>query len=438
MPLAEATATVAAHFEVHDPQADHSALLQLAAWCEQFSPIVGVEPPEDICMDVTGVASLFGGDDALAQQVVRAFKRRGYVVRVAIADTIGAAWALAHFGKESPTVVPPGQTVSALAELPVAALRVNESADVLAEVGINRIGELVMVPRDALADRFGPELLQRLDQATGAAREVISSYRPLPDIVAEICLESPAEDCQTVQMILADLIERATRSLSERQLGAIRLECKLSCDGEEPIIFVVGLFQATANAKHLLELARMQLERLSLTAPILAIRVSVLTTARLQTRQQDLFEPTQCDHRRQISQLVERLSSRLGRESVVHAIPQSEAQPELAFWYEPLTGARQPKTKPRWKALPRPLRLEREPIALEVLSVVPNGPPIQFQFGSSHRTARAWGPERIQIGWWRGRYVQRDYYRVETEAGKRFWLFRRLGDNKWFLHGVFD
>jgi protein ImuB len=123
---------------------------------------------------------------------------------------------------------------------------------------------------------------------------------------------------------------------------------------------------------------------------------------------------------------------------VVRAVPQPEAQPELAFRYEPLAGGLPHKTKSTWKRLPRPLRLANEPVPLEALSVVPDGPPIQFQFHGLHRVAHVWGPERIQTGWWRGRYVQRDYYRIETTTGKRYWLFRRLSDGQWFLHGIFD
>jgi protein ImuB len=124
---------------------------------------------------------------------------------------------------------------------------------------------------------------------------------------------------------------------------------------------------------------------------------------------------------------------------VARALAQAEAQPELAFRYEPLAGApaRKLTTQP-FKPLPRPLSLEREPIALAVLSVVPDGPPIQFDFHGPHRVAHFAGPERIQTGWWRGHEAQRDYYRIETTTGRRFWLFRRLGDGQWFLHGVFD
>jgi protein ImuB len=163
-----------------------------------------------------------------------------------------------------------------------------------------------------------------------------------------------------------------------------------------------------------------------------------LTAAPLQTWQPELFEPSHSESRRQVGLLVDRLSSRLGSEAVVRAVPKAAAQPELAFWYEPLAGVSRRTTKQRWKSLPRPLRLESEPIPLEVLSVVPNGPPIQFQFHGQHRVAHAWGPERIQTGWWRGRSVQRDYYRIETTSGRRFWLFRCLSDRKWFLHGAFD
>jgi protein ImuB len=78
------------------------------------------------------------------------------------------------------------------------------------------------------------------------------------------------------------------------------------------------------------------------------------------------------------------------------------------------------------------------PERLEVVSIVPDGPPLRFQFsGRSHTVACHWGPERIETGWWRSSAVRRDYYRVETAGGERFWLFRRLHDGAWFLQGEF-
>jgi protein ImuB len=438
MPLAEATALVAAHVEQHDPHADQAALSQLAAWCEQFSPVVGIEPPDNLCLNVTGLAPLFGSEDALVQQVVRAFQRRSYIVRIAVADTLGAAWAIARFGHESPVVVQPGRTNHALSELPIAALRVSDTTGLLTELGIQTIGQLLAFPRAPFATRFNLELLLRLDQATGMAPEPIVSHRPPPEITVETQLEFATGNRQAVEIILRQLIERVAKALCERQQGIIELECAMSCEEAEPTSYVVGLFRASAHATHLFELTRIQLERIALPGPVTAVRLSVLHSVPLQTWQQELFEPSHQEGRRQVSLLVDRLSSRLGREAVVRAVPQADAQPELAFWYEPLAGVARRTTKQRGKSLPRPLRLESEPVPLEMLAVAPKGPPSQFQFHGCHRVAHAWGPERIQTGWWRGGHVQRDYYRIETTEGKRFWLFRRLSDKKWFLHGVFD
>jgi protein ImuB len=465
MTLTDAAAIAPIHFEAHDPLADWGALVKLAAACEEFSPTVGVDPPDNLCLNVTGLGPLFGGEEALARQASRALARQGVAARIAIADTLGAAWALAHFGGEDfsgeaiPIIISPGQTVAALAPLPIAALRLADEIEILAELGIERIGQLAAAPREALAARFGPRLLLRLDQATGAAAEPIVSHRPPPDIVAEIALEFSTDDRLAIDALLSRLVERVAADLAQRGEGAIRLECCLRCESGEPVLAAVGLFRASAAAKHLLELARLRLERVALPAPLVGMRLAVLTAARLQSHQQELFESSRRDGRREVGLLVDRLSNRLGREAVARALPQADAQPELAFRYEPLAGAaprekgrekgdrhillarhRKMSQSPasRWKLLPRPTRLEAEPIRLEVVSVIPGGPPIQFHFHGPHRVAQAWGPERIQTGWWRGEYVQRDYYRVETTAGRRFWLFRRLADGAWFLHGTFD
>jgi protein ImuB len=439
MPLAEAAAIVKAHFEEHDPHADHAMLLQLAAWCEQFSPVVGTEQSDNLFLDITGIGSLFGSEESLAQQVLKGFQKLGYIVRISIADTAGAAWAISHFDNETPVTIPPQQTIERLSALPIASLRLTDQINTLAELGIERVEQLMALPRAALASRFDPQLLLRLDQTTGLVPEPIISHRPPPDITIQTHLEYPTADRQVVDFVLAQLMDRIIKGLIERQQGAIQLECNLQCETNESVKVVIGLFRASADPKHLLGLTRMRLDRITSPSPVKTVRLSVLISAPLQTWQPELFESSQREDRRQIALLVDRLSSRLGRNSVVRAVPQAESQPELAFRYEPLTGNVPRKTKQKnWKRLPRPLRLQNEPVSLEVMSVVPDGPPIQFQFKGLHRVAHALGPERIQTGWWHGRYVQRDYYRIETSTGKRFWLFRRLVDGKWFLHGVFD
>jgi protein ImuB len=337
---------------------------------------------------------------------------------------------------------------------------------------------LLTLPREAWAARFDPQLLLRLDQAIGLTPETIHSHRPPPDIAVETSLEFPTPARAAVDYLLLQLLEKVCKALVERQQGAVQIECCLQCesqsliavatDATQPTIeskTLIGLYRPSANPRHLLELARLQLDRLTLPGPVAAIQLSVLTAAPLISHQQDLFaESSAEENRRQLAVLVDRLSNRLGRELVVRATPLADAQPEFAVRYEPLAGvlnrgkpgssfSQRPKRAAKKKRaaagrqeiessrapLLRPFQLKTEPLALEILSVVPAGPPMQFNLhGTQHRVAHAWGPERIQTGWWRGQYIQRDYYRVETMAGIRFWLFRRLQDQKWFLHGVFD
>jgi protein ImuB len=325
-------------------------------------------------------------------------------------------------------------------------------------------------------------LIERLNQALGLAPELIVPHRPPPEIVVETRLEYPVAEQAALESLLEHLLDQVVAELAARQQGAIRLECQLQCDDGRRIDVPVGLYQASADREHLLELLLMRVERLALSAPLIAVRLAVLLAAPLEWRQRELFEETSMrEGRRQLALLINRLSNRLGRESVVGAHLEPDAQPELSVRYEPLTGLwhglptmphRRPKVsrarrgvrrlsverversgdRPttqshrarHWQtslasASLRPLHLETPPAPLQVLSLAPEGPPLQFCWrGDWRRVARAWGPERIQTGWWRGPYVQRDYYRVETTEGARFWLFRRLTDAAWFLHGVFE
>jgi protein ImuB len=445
MPLVEAAAIAAIHAEEHDPLADHAALLQLAGRCEVFSPAVGIEPSDCLRLDVTGVGTLFGGEDLLAEQIVKMLGRRGLSARVAIAGTFGAAWGVAHFGlnDEPFAVIPTEETRATLANLPLAALRLDpREISVLHELGIELIGQLLALPRDSLASRFPPQLLLRLDQATGLIDEVIVSHRPQPDIAAEIQLESPLCDRATIDVILGRLLEAVCRQLAARRHGALQLECCLSCEAGEPVRIRIGLFRASACAEHLFGLAQMQMEHICLPGPVLTVQVSVLNVAPLECWQRELFDgqSSSRERERKVGMLIDRLSSRLGREAVYRVMPEADAQPELAVRYEPLAGSPPCKgRRPAWKKSPhRPLLLEDVPLAIDTSPIRSENPPAGFEWHGWYCVAAAWGPERIQTGWWRGRYVQRDYYRVETTAGKRFWLFRRIHDSQWFLHGVFD
>ena len=512
MPLAEAGALAGPSLrsaEPHDPTADREALIELAQWCQRFSPVVGLEhstTPDSLLLDVTGVAHLFGGEAPLAQQIVRDFARRRLDVRLAVADTLAAAWAVAHFGvreaivggdsvaegnanscesaTESPptasfalgfrvqdsapqsnlpvrhrtlptdnrqlatdncVIIPPGGTAAAMAPLPVTTLRLpEETVDALHQLGIRRVGQLEALPREALASRFGPALLRRLAQASGRAEETIEACTPEAELAAECSLEHPTTRRATIQRLLEQLVHELADTLLQHGRGVLRLQCVLTLEGktDTPVRIAVGLFQATAAAKHLFELAWMQLERVSFPSPVVTVRVEAAATAPLEYRQREMFSDATTRRLSELAGLVDRLAGRLGRQAVLGVRLARDAQPELAYRYDPLVNA-SPRRGPR-RAIsgeslpPRPLRLIGRPVAVRVASVVPDGPPLWFELGDGrHRVVQSWGPERIETGWWRGRNVGRDYYQVETTTAERFWLFRRLRDGQWFIHGFF-
>jgi protein ImuB len=460
MPLAEAATLLGREHEAalvpHEPAADLAALQDLAERCERFSPWVGWETVEPggalaatwrpaldwLLLDATGIGPLFGGEEPLARAALADLRQLGYAARLAIAPTVGAAWALACGGSEAICLC--HEIQAAVAPLPLAALRLPAATvELLGQLGIVRIEQLATLPRESLTARFGPLLLWRLDQLAGAVSEAIVPHRPPPPWVAEKVLDDPAQDRWVLERVLASLVQSLAKTLAERGIGAAQLQIRLDCVPGRPVLLGAGLFQPSAEPRHLTELVRMQLEAARLPGPVGRITLAVTRTARLASRQRELFAgddpPPEPRH---LASLIDRLSSRLGPAAVVRPELTADLLPERAVRYRPLVesaarrGPAQTTTFAPWQ---RPLTLLPTPIPLEVVSVVPDGPPAAFRRqGRPFRIARHWGPERIEAGWWRGRSVRRDYYRVELADGRRLWIFRRLDDGGWFLHGEFS
>jgi protein ImuB len=470
-------------------------LERLAQWCHRYTPTAGLEagdPCETLLLDATNLAPLYGNEEIFVSQVAQGVRRLGLDARIALAGTIGAAWALAHYeisdesacataGSSSsgslvhasalldepavaPTIqsiiVPTDQTGASLAPLPIAALRLPEDLlETLHALGVDRIADLLTLPREQLRSRFGPLLLLRVDQALGTVGEVFATVDPPEEFVVEQMFEFPLAERGSLEHVVETLLGRLAWMLSARCAGALGVVCRFECEGAAAAEFEVGLFQPTANPRHLLEIVELEMERLRLRAAAIAVSIRVVRHAPLAERQGTLFdEERNLESSLPLAALVNRLTGRLGCGAVVRCRLQREAQPELAYTHEPLVDAkprvRSPPVKTQAKTrfsgrgatqgattgpLDRPLHLLRRPAALETVSVIPDGPPIQFRrAGRVHVIARHWGPERIETGWWRGRSAWRDYYRVETSEGRRFWLYRRHRDGRWFLHGIFE
>lgn len=487
MPLAEAQGMLgeSARYVRHDPAEDAAALREAAAWCARFSPLVGVEGTDSLLLDVTGCAHLFGGERELLREVMEECRMRGFEVRAALADTVGLAWGVARCGGSAAEIVPPGET-GVLAALPVEALRLPEGVvATLHELDLRRVGQLLGVGRALLPSRFGKEVVDRLDQALGERSEEIVAVLPPQSVEAGMAFEHPTGDRRGLEEVLRRLVAEVRDQVARRGEGIQQLRVELGCGRErerERVEFVVGTVAPCAAEEHLAELVLTQFERVSLPEEVQRVRMSVTAAASLAAWQPQLFEGA--DHageEREWTRLLDRLSNRLGKERVVQAQLRADAQPELAVEWEPVVKVRGengsrgtvspllPHTSRRAGGrrfsggqvghanpspptpLPAsnfhpvedcragrgetvcPLRLLGEPERVRVEW------PVRVVRGRRVLgIVRYWGPERIETGWWRGEYVRRDYYRVETESGERFWLYRRVREGDWFLHGEFD
>ncbi len=464
MTLVEATAALRqgirsmAAIVPYDPKADLAALGRLAEHCDCFSPVVGWdtltqrlagegggldgpwfgEAPEHLFIDVTGAASLFGGEEALAGRVVAECRQLGFAASVAIAETLGAAWAVAGYAKPC-TTVPPEELAAALQPLPVAELRLAPDVlTILSRLGLHTIGQVRQLSRGGLADRLGRHLVLRLDQALGCAPEVIVPHRPPPAYEAAYRLEIPTDRRDVLDWLLVKLLERICKQLCCRGVGAVRLTGQLDC-GIGPLVPLdVGLFRPMADAAQLWNVLRLQCDRMALPGPVEGIRLRAVQTAPLRPYQDELFVDSAKTADRQVGTLVERLASRLGAAAIVRPQLQADALPERAFCYEKAAGRWRPSSRrPQAVVGERPLRLFDPPRPI-VVSMA-GDKPVGFRWQrQSYTVARLWGPERIETGWWRHGLVRRDYYRVETDAGCRLWLFRDLNDYTWRLHGSFE
>ncbi len=451
MPRAEAAvltpgadASSPLHFVGYDPHPDRLALQALARACGRFSPLVGLsdtEPPDGLQLDLTGVTPLFGGEAALLEQVATFFRQSGYRVRLAIADTCAAASAMARWGAAS-TIVPPGD-LSQLATLPVAALDLeNRVRQQLRHLGIEQIGQLQRFSRASLGARFGRQLLMRLDRLSGALVQTLVACRAPPVWQVDQAFEHPLTDRGLIEVVLGELAVRLSRHVSSSGRGVLQLEVRLFCQGGQVREMRVVFFQPSVEPSHWVALARLQFERLEFPEGVQRIELAAGVTTARERRQGQLFADSSPGEASELAQLIERLSNRVGRERVVRAELVADAQVERAYRCLPLAGfpageSSATATPCRWGPLCRPLKLYR-PQGVEVLGVAGDGPPAAFFLaGRRQRIARSFGPERIETGWWRGPSCRRDYYRVETVAGQRFWLFRRLQDQRWFLQGEF-
>lgn len=432
-----------------DPSGDAAGLQALAAWCQRYAPLTAADLPDAIRIDSTGADHLWGGESAMMADLQRRLAGVGLTLRLAMADTPGAAWALSHYGAEASILCPAGGVAAALRPLPIASLRLPaETVAGLDRMGFARVGELMDAPRAPLSRRFGAVLLRQLDYALGTMFEPLEPQAAHRLIRERLTFLEPLVTAEAFATVIGRLCHTVAADLERRGEGARRLD--LVCeriDGSQQVI-ALGTARPVQQA---VQLARLMSERIETIDPGPGVEAMTLWIARAEAAspaQLEAWSPQAglAKTLGDLAPLVDRLVARFGEAQVYRLAPVESDVPERAVRK---IGPLAPASGRSWSpSLPRPLRLLTPPQPVQAIALLPDQPPVAFTWRRvRHRIRRADGPERIFGEWWKRegeRHLARDYWAVEDEAGDRFWLYRsgdgenpETGNLAWFLHGIF-
>lgn len=442
MVAADAKAIVQSLKVIDDiPGKDLKLLTLLGQWCIRYTPFVAVDLPNGLILDVSGCTHLWGDEKSYLKEVVTRLRSKGFDVRGAMADTIGAAWAVARFGKVKPIIEPGGQA-EALLSLPPAALRLDDIIiERLQKLGLRSIRSFIAMQRSALRRRFGQHLLLRLDQALGNENEVLQPLQP-PEPYSERlpCLE-PIRTAIGIEIAIKTLLKMLCMRLKQDGKGfrTAVLKC-YRIDGKLEQVSI-GTSSATYHIPHLFKLFELKIASIT---PALGIELFVMEapkTEDVSLAQEALWAGSPGLEDTAVAELIDRLAGKVGANAIHRYLPVAHYWPERSV---KAVSSLQEKPQIDWKTeKPRPIWLLDKPERIEVTALIPDNPPMLFIYKSKvHQIKKADGPERIEREWWLENGEHRDYYNVEDTDGKRYWLFRSghySGDktHQWFIHGFF-
>ncbi|NQV99534.1 MAG: DNA polymerase Y family protein [Rhodospirillales bacterium] len=443
----------------HDPAADAALLERLANWAIRYSPSLAIDGADGLIIDITGCAHLFDGEAPMLKAATQGLRQFGFSCPGAIADTPGAAWALARFGDgdHGQTIAAARATSQALQALPVMALRIDGgTVEGLRLMGLKTVGDLYAIPRAGLAARFGLELASRLDRILGLSPDPIRPRRHKKPLRELIRFPEPIATATSIAQALSLLLERLCLHLEATDQGCRRLILHCIRADNSAQYLEIGTASPNRTPAHLLHLfaeklgqvePRHGIDAMELSAPVVEAFSARQDDIRLHLQRPDDARPAgSCTSTGALAVLIDNLENRLGPRTVGRFEPAASHLPERAQRWHPAAEIR-PRNQPlHWPPTPaRPLQLLKSPQALPGFSQsTEDHAPANIRCqGRDHHVKRAWGPERISANWWhRDRNWKngaRDYYRVQVETGQQFWIYREIRDNRnhWYLHGLF-
>ncbi|HEX4153362.1 MAG TPA: DNA polymerase Y family protein [Steroidobacteraceae bacterium] len=419
-----------------EPQSAPLSLERLCLHAQRFTPWVSIEPPNALLLEIRGSVKLFGSLAALGADIDAVWSGLKLRAQSSTApSTLAALW-LARAGQKA-VLEDPGSLAGCLAKLSVACTSWDPGRlHTLRTMGVNRIGELMRLPRAGIARRLGADALLDLDIALMRQAAPRRAFAARERFHERCDFEMEVETVAYLQTALGPLIERCARFLRERQAGVEALELKLD-HRTQPITRIrLGLASVTGDPRRLADVSMHKLARLELAAPVRSLE---LKSGPLRPLSTDSFDVFAClggaGGRDTAPQLVERLRARLGEQAVYGICPVPEHRPEVAWQrVQSLSakgtmrvGRQTPPPRIDVQGMPRPIWLLNEPARLRAPDV------------ERLRQSRSLleGPERIESGWWDGKDVTRDYYIVRQSGGTRLWIFQERRSRRWFVHGVF-
>ncbi|HLI93936.1 MAG TPA: DNA polymerase Y family protein, partial [Puia sp.] len=445
--------------EVIDAQAGYAEKLlrALAIWCIRYTPVTAADGEDGLLLNISGCPHLWGSEEKYLDEICGRLKDKGYQVQGGIADTVGAAWAVARFGSQEilrgsqgtlqsgHAIIPPGAQSATLLPLSLVALRLDAATfDRLQRLGLRRIGQIAGMPRRALRRRFSSELLLRLDQAMGVAEENIEPVVPAEPFHERLpCLE-PIVTATGIAIALQRLLDLMCKRLQDTGKG-LRTAVFKGWRTDGKIIGVrIGTNRGSNNPGHLFTLFA---EKLGDLEPDLGIELFTLEAPKVEAvaaHQKTLWTGACGLEDRRLSELSDRISNKLGAGLIHRYLPAEHYWPERSYKEAGTFDEAPASAWPKDRA--RPIHLLASPEPVVVAAPIPDYPPMHFRYRNKiHTVVKADGPERIEREWWMDGgegSKHRDYYVVEDEQGARYWLFRSghyAGGNgtQWWLHGFF-
>ncbi|MCP4933590.1 MAG: hypothetical protein GY927_05155 [bacterium] len=452
------------------PQKDVRRLLQLASWCERYSPLSNVHDDNSLWIDVTGSTHLFAGEQGLLAAISKDFRQQGYTVKLALAGSFAAAFALSHFvfdDKAKAPIIPSQSSFTQLQHylysLPVTALRLHENTcSLLHRLGLMTLGQLMDLPRESLKRRFpSPDqarsVLFRLDQILELRDEPLAPLTPPVLFSSRLRFAQALFSKHGLERALTRLLDDVTWQLERQNQGARSLTFSLwRSDGSTSHI-AIGTAQPCRDKAHLFNLFKEKISRIEPGFGIDVIALFVAKAEPLSVKQISLQSRQKSDRSRSPFVLIDRLRNHLGAQKIGYLQALPSHIPERA---QSLTTSSPPQTMPPLHAASpaspsviydRPFLLLNPPESIDVLAPLPDDPPLSFTWRRvTRKVITSNGPERLTREWWRelGQKPSRprDYYKVSTREGGTFWLYRNglyqgseecRSPPQWFIHGFF-